>query len=87
MCTQQNIHTPKHGDLSWGSNCEREGQFIARVAEQASINARNDTLNRGRPVMTLEDDCIVRRFPDGTIETVRKIGVMSHIPEEIIYRV
>ncbi|MDD3873306.1 MAG: hypothetical protein PHE01_03635 [Methanosarcina sp.] len=55
---------------------EQESKFIAKVAKEASINAINETFRSGRPVMTLQNESIVRKYPDGRTETVRKIEKM-----------
>ncbi len=64
---------------------ELEGRFISRVAKEASINAIKDTLGRGRPVMTLRNESIVRIYPDGRTETVRKIEKMPIVSERRTY--
>lgn len=61
---------------------EKEGKFIARVAKEASIHAIMDTFRDGRSVMTLQGESIVRKYPDGRTETVRKIEKVT-ISEKI----
>lgn len=64
---------------------EQESRFITKVAKEASINAIKDTFRHGRPVMTLQNESIVRKYPDGRTETVRKIEKMPLVLERRIY--
>jgi hypothetical protein len=72
MCL--NMYTPRRMATPFELSEEKEGQFIAKVAKEASINARNETFRHGRPVMTVQGEHIVRMFEDGSTELVRKIG-------------
>jgi len=85
MNTTLSICTPKPIRVALEVLEEQECLFIERAAREASINAIKDTFSHGRSVMTLQGESIVRKYPDGRTETVRKIEKMPVIPGKRIY--
>lgn len=64
---------------------ENESQIIAKIAKEAARNAIRDTFKLGNPIMILEDGYIVKKYPNGKIETVKKIDKMPVISGQRIY--
>lgn len=62
-----------------------ESQVIAKIAKEAARNAIRDTFRLGNPIMILEDGYIVKKYPDGRTETVKKIEKMPVISGKRIY--
>jgi hypothetical protein len=63
--------------------CQR--RFIARVAREASSNARENALSHGRSVTIQQGEAIVKVHPDGRTDIIRKIEKSSVIPEKRLY--
>ncbi|WP_048127219.1 hypothetical protein [Methanosarcina lacustris] len=63
----------------------RQSRFIARVAKEASSNARKNALSHGRSVTIQQGEDIVKVHPDGRMDLIRKIEKSSVIPEKRLY--
>jgi hypothetical protein len=60
---------------------------LARLAVKASTNARQSALSRGIPVTVQHGDNIVKIYPNGTTEVIRKIEKHLVNPEKRIYKI
>lgn len=65
---------------------EEECKYIKRVARDASLDAIEETFRQGRPITTVEDDFVVRKYPDGRIEKIKKLEKTSVIPKKRVYK-
>lgn len=67
-------------------NCGH-GINIAKDAKEASRNAIRDTFRLGKPIVTLEGRHIVKKYPNGNIELVKKITDMPVISGNNLYHI
>lgn len=63
----------------------RQRNFLARVAREASNNARENALSQGRSVTIQQGESIVKLHPDGKTDIIQKIKKSSVIPEKRRY--
>lgn len=59
---------------------------LAKLAAKASTNARRNALNRGIPVTVQRGENIVKIYPNGNTEVIRKIEKYLVFPEKRIYK-
>jgi hypothetical protein len=62
-----------------------ESKIIERIAKEATKNAIRDTFRLGKPIMTLENGYIVKKYQDGKIEQIKKIEKTPVISGKRIY--
>ncbi len=48
--------------------------ILAAIVQQSAINAVNKNKALGIPITFLQDDWVVRRMPDGTIERIKQVS-------------
>jgi hypothetical protein len=71
------------------SRRNREAQqrrIIARIAKNASNNAIKSAFKCGIPVTIQQGDNIVKLYPDGSTEFIKKVEYSSVTPEKRRYR-
>ena len=64
---------------------EPQTKFIERIAKEASHNAVKNAFSHGRSVTIQQGEHIVKKYPDGSIEIIRKVQNSSVIPEKRQY--
>ena len=57
-------------------------EWLANVAREASRKAAQETLDAGRPITIAQDGYIVRKYPDGHIERIKKLPPALIITED-----
>ncbi|HJH28583.1 MAG TPA: hypothetical protein C5S51_02655 [Methanosarcinaceae archaeon] len=60
-------------------------ESIEKIAKEASHNAVKNAFNHGRSVTIQQGEHIVKKYPDGSIEIIRKVQNSSVIPEKRQY--
>lgn len=64
---------------------EPQTKFIERIAKEASHNAVKNAFSHGRSVTIQQDGNIVKKYPSGHIEFIRKVENSSVMPEKRQY--
>lgn len=60
-------------------------KFIEKIAKEASHNAVENAFSHGKSVTIQQDGHIVKKYPNGHIEFIRKVENSSVIPEKRQY--
>lgn len=60
--------------------------LIKKISRDASDNAIMNAFNRGLPVTRMQGDDIVKVYPDGTTEFIKRLENSSIKPEKRRYR-
>ncbi len=61
-------------------------EFIERIAKEASHNAVKNAFSHGKSVTIQQDGHIVKKYPSGYIEVIRKVENSSVTPEKRRYQ-
>lgn len=61
--------------------------LIKKIARDASNNAIMNSFNRGLPVARMQGNDIVKVYPDGTTEFIKRLENSSIKPEKRRYRI
>ena len=65
---------------------ELEGEIIAKLAREASLNAIEETFRQGRSIVTVAGEDIVRVYPNGKVELIQHIGNRRVKPKKTVCR-
>ena len=64
---------------------EPQTEFIERIAKDASHNAVENAFSHGKSVTIQYEGHIVKKYPSGDIEVIRKVENSSVMPEKRQY--
>lgn len=64
-------------------NSATSGDAVTRMVKALTHKAYNETLQMGIPVMVAEGENIVRKYPDGKVEFIKKLPKKVSVPKEL----
>ena len=66
---------------------ESQTECIIQIAKKASYDAVKRVFSMGLPVTILQDGYIIKKYPNGNIEIIRKVENSSIMPKKKIWHI